>query len=138
MLVPMCNEEISKVICEPLPTVDKLVRSNAIRRSISCESRPIPELNYCSVYDVVEYQLRKSDKFSSETEQYASYWVDALATLDDCDDFSDEPALDQAVKIVEVISAEGQVPIDEKSIAIALALLALRQRSMEVCFKSDC
>ena len=61
MHIPMAREEIARFLEIGADAVDSLWASGKLQKTLHCPFRRFADLNYSTVYDVLEYALASGD-----------------------------------------------------------------------------
>ena len=110
MHIPMAREEIARFLDNGADAVDSLWASGKLQKTLHCPFRPFADLNYSTVYDVLEYALASGDLPVRLPKDVAALWVALLAEANESEGY-EEARWQRQVELLLDMATEDQLTI---------------------------
>jgi len=127
MHMPLTQNEIAEFLRVDEATVWELWVSGALQRTYACGDRPIEALNFCTVFDVIEYALTSNNLSVTLSKEQAALWIELLAEAGEDIEFEEGCFSTKEKMLAQAAACEGLHAMTEDSAKVISVLLDTQQ-----------
>jgi hypothetical protein len=130
----MTREEIAYFLEIGTDAIDSLWASGKLQKTLHCPFRPFADLNYSTVYDVLEYALASGNLPVCLPKDVAALWVALLAEANEADDY-EEARWQRQVELLLDMATEDRLAIITTGAAKVACVVVLAQAALADTFR---